>query len=226
MAKKREDTWTIHHNPPFEVMDITAVNDPDSPWLIERQSWWVKVKTPEYEVTVRAGLFQVWDLISERHRKVNTYLRKLNKSLPFIEGQDRGELLYGHLVDEGFDFAPFIAEYVKYRIDLNKRHERYMEIEERHDPEKGYAVMFRDNREFVDPVLGHIPAADAKDCFLSGVLAGAVENAKICYPDIFNSHPMYMLEFERLIVDSASGLQHHLASLQRSAARSKQVLKL
>jgi hypothetical protein len=226
MAKKQEDTWTIHHNPPFEVVDITAVHDPDSPWLIERQSWWVKVKTPQYEVTVRAGFFQVWDLISERHRKVNTYLRKLNKSIPFIEEQDRGELLYRHLMDEGFDFAPFIAEYVKYRIDLDKRHERYMEIEERHDPEKGCAGMFAERSDLVDPVLGHIPQADADDFFLKRILGGVVENAKVCYPDIFNSHPMYMLEFERLMVESVSGLQYQLASLQRSAALSKQVLKL
>jgi len=226
MAKKQEDTWTIHHNPPFEVVDITAINDPDNHWLIEKQSWWVKVKTSKYEVTVRIDLFQIWDLIHERNRKVNTYLRKLNESLPFIEGQDRSELLYGHLVDEGFDFAPFIEQYVKYRIDLDKVHESHLKMEERHDPEKGYAVMFGDNRKLVDPVFGRIPEVLADPCFLAGVYSGVVENAKICYPDVFSSHPSYMLEFERLMTKSANELQGRLARLQRSAARSKQVLKL
>ncbi len=226
MAKKRVDTWTIHHNPPFEIMDITVVNDPDRPQFVDQLYWWVKVKTPEYRLTVRVDFFQMWDVIHERHRKVSTYMRKLSDSLPLAQGEDRAELLYGHMKAEGFDFALFLTSYIQHRIDLDAAFKSQTEMEKRTEPDEGYAVMFGNNRELIDPVFGRIPEAIADQSFLTGVYEDVVENAKICYPDLFRTHPSYTVEFERLMMKSVDQLQHDLARLQRSAERSKKALGL
>lgn len=223
--KKEEEHWMkVPKNPTFEVVGAVLVNDPCPPMLVDHLYWWVTVQTRLYKVQVRITFSQLWDLIYERHRKVYRYMTKLNKELVIEKASDRYPTLYERMVNEGFDFAPYLEDHVRQRIDLDEAFMLQQCIEEKIDPVKGNHIDILDIKTLIDPVTGTLPSESVSRAFCAGLFSRTIELANLCYPDLFKSHPLYTFEFEHRMLEMISQFQKELEKLNKSATLTREKL--
>ncbi len=205
-------------NPPFEILSTeqrSHLKDTGDDMVF----WWVQVKTAEYTVPVLVDFDVVTYYCNKQHPNIGAYYSSVRKNVKGF-GPKHSQM-FAIMDEEGFDHLPHIYNYIKDCCDLQKYHERDLELKQTlssHDNAQQLKAKVKSLEQHMPGMRSSTVRGIAfKDRVLDLLNIEVLER----YPEIFNSDPKYITECQGILIDVILDLGSRIDSLAFHAANEK-----
>lgn len=206
------------NNPPFEIIDIKRISILEE--LGDDEVYWeTTIKTANYTIGVHAWFFKVIRYCEQHIPEAASYLKGIRKNI--IGFGPKHSAMMEIIDSEGFELMPLITEYIKNGIDLDAYYEHEQRLKEyAKNPKK--ETQIKKKQEGLHSVVKNVRESNLRSSKLSDNLLKFLGNQiQNIYPEIFESDPKYIREFNNEIHDSTRSLVEKISSIHFNATQNK-----
>lgn len=203
-------------NPPFEILSCTMSNLLDDTGD-DITLWWLRLKTPEYEVDVSVWFERLMRYCQDAHPDTYAYFNSIRRG--FIGLGPKHSKVMDVLNEEGFDLMPLIREYIGQCTDIEAHHQQHLKLlEMKRDPVQDKELTQK--AESMSTLVRSMRESSIRiDAFTDQVMEYLGTEVATHFPEIFNSDPKYIKEFHGKLINWMLRIREDVDSLSFKAGK-------